>query len=141
MGGISLVTAREKEEEGEEKGEPRDPTSLSLDDPDPPLPSLARRHKCTSSCPRRLRGGDEVVSSRSSLRLRRRGEEAGRRSYTLTRGLQYRIVPLGMVGTYQTGTFCAAWYLSVPCVGMLGIARYIPYRQLIDMPVRNLALT
>ncbi|RWW68350.1 hypothetical protein BHE74_00024121, partial [Ensete ventricosum] len=65
--------------EGEEKGEPRDPTSLSLDDPDPPLPSLARRHKCTSSsCPRRLRGGDEVASSRSSLRLRRRGEEAGR---------------------------------------------------------------
>ncbi|RWW48404.1 hypothetical protein BHE74_00045539 [Ensete ventricosum] len=38
---------REKEEEGEggeEKGEPGDPMSLSLDDPDPSPPSLARHH-------------------------------------------------------------------------------------------------
>ncbi|RRT48311.1 hypothetical protein B296_00034704 [Ensete ventricosum] len=37
--------SREKEEEGEEKGEPEDLALSSLDDPDPSLPSLARRHR------------------------------------------------------------------------------------------------
>ncbi|RWV78293.1 hypothetical protein GW17_00060756 [Ensete ventricosum] len=62
-GGISLATAREKEEVGEEKGELGDPTPPSLDDPDPLPPSLD--------------GRQEVASSRSSPRLRRRGEEGG----------------------------------------------------------------
>ncbi|RWW06693.1 hypothetical protein GW17_00029964 [Ensete ventricosum] len=42
-GGISLAAAREKEEEGEEKGEHGDSTPLSLNDPDPSSASLARR--------------------------------------------------------------------------------------------------
>ncbi|RWW34894.1 hypothetical protein BHE74_00036911 [Ensete ventricosum] len=37
------AAAREKEEEGEEKGEPGDPVQLSLNDPDPLPPSLAGR--------------------------------------------------------------------------------------------------
>ncbi|RWW17726.1 hypothetical protein GW17_00018335, partial [Ensete ventricosum] len=41
--------------------------------------------------------------------------------------LQYRIIPLGMLGTYQSDRglvrLSTAWYLSVPCVGMHGIAR------------------
>ncbi|RRT39773.1 hypothetical protein B296_00058907 [Ensete ventricosum] len=48
-GGISLAATREKEEEGEkegqEKGEPGDPVSLFLDDPDPSLPSLVGRRR------------------------------------------------------------------------------------------------
>ncbi|RWW88810.1 hypothetical protein BHE74_00002299 [Ensete ventricosum] len=61
-GGISLAAAREKEEEGEEKGEHGDSTPLSLNDPDPSSPSLAgradeektspqtRRRPCSSPC-------------------------------------------------------------------------------------------
>ncbi|RZR82999.1 hypothetical protein BHM03_00009541 [Ensete ventricosum] len=38
--GYGLTTVREKDEEGEEKGEPGDPALLFLDDPDPSSPSL-----------------------------------------------------------------------------------------------------
>ncbi|RWV86616.1 hypothetical protein BHE74_00013443 [Ensete ventricosum] len=40
-GSVSLAAAREKEEKGEEKGKSRVPVPLSLDDLDPPSPSLA----------------------------------------------------------------------------------------------------
>ncbi|RWW85682.1 hypothetical protein BHE74_00005611 [Ensete ventricosum] len=50
-------------------------------------------------------------------------------------GIPYRIARYVPV-LYWTGMLGAARYLSVPFVGMLGITRYVPYRQLIDMSVQ-----
>ncbi|RZR73323.1 hypothetical protein BHM03_00022792, partial [Ensete ventricosum] len=43
--GYGLSTTREKEEEGEETGEPGGPAALYLDDSNPSSPSLVGHHK------------------------------------------------------------------------------------------------
>lgn len=53
-------------------------------------------------------------------------------------GLQYRIVSLGMGGTYRfdRGPVWTIHQCTLVCVDMLGTTRYVPYRQLIDTLVR-----
>ncbi|RWV85802.1 hypothetical protein GW17_00052375, partial [Ensete ventricosum] len=75
-GNINLVATRETEEEGEETGEPRDPTPHSLDDIDPSWPSLVGYEEKTSPPPLPLVASDEEKTgffSSSETTRRRRG--------------------------------------------------------------------
>ncbi|RWW04336.1 hypothetical protein GW17_00032443 [Ensete ventricosum] len=49
--------------------------------------------------------------------------------------VSYRSVRSVCIGPIEDWYARYSSYLSVPCVDMLGTVRYVPYRQLIDMPV------